>query len=315
MSAELAILDWHWEITKRCNLKCLHCIMGDCSDYEMTTDEAFAAISSIVKLGGKRLFIAGGEPLMRKDICSIIERAFSAGLVVSLITNGTKIDKTFLKNVGRCIQNIAISIDGHSQVQDEIRGHGMYDKCVSALRLISEFNIDTAVYTTINSLNETVINELLEGMIAEGVRNFHFNEINPEGRAQKNKYLLLSPKTSEDRAELILLQLKKIIEIESFELGTTCSILPSTVYLRADGNIYACVELAFKRPSSSIANILRQDIGVIKKRVEKFFLSFNRPQNNFCCYTSFAAPGININLNEDRKCPIIRRIDNEFEYT
>lgn len=301
MSAELAILDWHWEITKRCNLKCLHCIIGDCSDYEMTTDEAFVAISSIVKLGGKRLFITGGEPLMRKDICSIIERAFSAGLVVSLITNGTKIDKTFLKNVGRCIQNIAISVDGHSQIQDKIRGYGVYEKCVSVLRLISEFNIDTAVYTTINSLNEAVINELLKRMIAVGVRNFHFNEINPEGRAQENKYLLLSPKTTEDRAKLILSQLKKIIEVESFELSTTCSILPSTVYLRADGNIYACVELAFKRPSSSIANILRQDIDMIKKRVEKFFLSINLPQNNFCCYSSFTAPGISINLNEERK--------------
>ena len=315
MSVEFAILDWHWEITKRCNLKCLHCILDDCSDYEMSTEETFVTISNIVNLGGKRLFITGGEPLMRKDICSIIKKAFNAGLVVSIITNGTKIDKVFLKNVGRYIQNIAISIDGHSQVQDKIRGIGVYDKCVFTLKLVEDFGINASVYTTIHALNETLIEKFMEKMIATGVRSFHFNEINPEGRAQKNKYLLLPPKTTEDKAILILSQLKKIIEIENFDANTGCSISPSTVYLRADGAIYACVELAFKRPSSNMANILRQDIEMIKKRVEKFFLSINQPQNNFCCYTSFTAPGISINFNEDRKCPIIRRIDNEFEYT
>lgn len=313
MSTELAILDWHWEITKRCNLKCLHCILGDCSDYEMTTEEAFVAISSIVKLGGKRLFITGGEPLMRTDICSIIEKAFNAGLVVSLITNGMKIDKTFLENVGRYIQNIAVSIDGYSRIQDKIRGLGVYDKCVSALRLIIDFGIDASVYTTIHALNETAIEKVLEKLIAVGVRNFHFNEINSEGRAKENRYLLLPQKTTEDKASLILSQLKNIIEIEGFDVNTGCSISPSTVYLQSDGTMYACVELAFKIPFSGMANILRQDIEIIKKRVEKFFLSFNRSQNNICCYSSFLASGISINLNEKNECPIIRRINNAPE--
>ncbi len=314
MNTKLAIWDWHWEITKRCNLSCLHCILGDHSDYEMTTKEAFNAISSIVKLGGKRLFITGGEPLMRDDLCLIIREAHYLGLVVYLITNGTMINKLFLENVGRYIRSIAVSIEGHQQVQDKIRGRGIYNKCVSAIELISDFNIDVSVYTTIHALNENSIGVFIEKMIPLGVNNFHFNEINPEGRAQKNKKLLLSPKKTTDRADSILLQLQKVIEIERFGINSDCLISPDTVYLQSNGTLFACVELAFKSPFQRMANILKQNTREMEEWVGYFFSKIKRPECGKCCYTSFFSPGINICLNEQKRCPLIRRIDYESTF-
>lgn len=259
MNTKFAIRNWHWEITKKCNLKCLHCILGDRSDYEMTTEEAFDAIFSIVKLGGKRLFITGGEPLMRDDLCAIIKMAHNSGLSTSLITNGTKISKPFLENIGSCIQNISISIDGHPQVQDKIRGKGVYNKCVSAIELISNYGIDISVYATIHALNENFIDTFAEKMILLGVRSFYFNEINLEGRAQKNKDLLLTPRKTAGRADSVLLQLQKTIEVESFAVSSDCLISTNTVYMRSDGTLFACTELAFKSPRQSMGNILRQN--------------------------------------------------------
>ena len=46
MERELAVRDWHWEITKDCNLKCLHCILGGRGGQELTTQE------SLIALGG-----------------------------------------------------------------------------------------------------------------------------------------------------------------------------------------------------------------------------------------------------------------------
>lgn len=67
MKNELAVQDWSWEITKRCNLNCLHCISGkEHCDRELTTEESLKAISCIARLGGKNLRLTGGEPLMRK---------------------------------------------------------------------------------------------------------------------------------------------------------------------------------------------------------------------------------------------------------
>lgn len=313
MNTKLAIRDWHWEITGKCNLKCLYCILGDRSNYEMTTEEAFDAISSIVKLGGKRLFITGGEPLMREDLCAIIKRSYNSGLAVSLITNGTKINKKFLKETSGCIQTMAISIDGHSQIQNKIRGAGVYDRCVSAVKLILGFGIDVSVYATIHTLNENHIGKLAEEMILLGIKNFHFNEINPEGRARKNKDLLLIPKKTEERAESILLQLQKSIEVESFTMNSDCLISPNAIYLKSDGTLFACTELALKSPNQSMANILRQNMKAVAESVNGYFAEIKFARNK-CCYASFFSPGISMLLNKPQKCPIIRRIDDEPKF-
>lgn len=310
MKTKLAIRDWHWEITRKCNLKCLYCVLGGRSDYEMTTEEAFDAISGIVKLGGKRLFITGGEPLMREDLCAIIKRSYNSGLAVSIITNGTKISKKFLKDVRNYIQVMAVSIDGHSQIQDKIRGAGVYDRCISAIRLILDFGINISVYATIHALNENYISKLVEEMIFLGVRNFHFNEINQEGRARKNKDLLLAPKKTVGRAKSILLQLQKSIEVESFIMNSDCSISPDTVYLKSDGTLFACAELALKLPNQNMANILRQDMKTVAESVNNYFAEIKFPRNK-CCYASFSSQGISMFLNEPKRCPIIRRISNE----
>lgn len=116
MERELAVRDWHWEITKGCNLKCLHCILGGCGGQEMTTQDSLRAISHIVQLGGKTLRLTGGEPLMRKDLGLIIQEAHASGLGLDLITNGTMLDDGFLRKYGRYIKHMAISIDGQKKV-------------------------------------------------------------------------------------------------------------------------------------------------------------------------------------------------------
>ena len=79
MKNKLTVQDWHWEITKACNLKCLHCIIGDRRNCELTTQESLIAVSRIVQLGGKNLRFTGGEPLMRKDLGLIIKEAYVDG--------------------------------------------------------------------------------------------------------------------------------------------------------------------------------------------------------------------------------------------
>lgn len=308
MDIKLTIRDWHWEITKRCNLKCLHCLIGDRSGYELTTTEALNAISSIVKLGGKKLLITGGEPLVRNDLYLIIKEAYLSGLNLGLITNGTMIDAFFLKEAGKYIQNMAVSIDGPKQIHDRIRGKGVYDKSIAAIRQIMDYGIDVSVYAIIHSLNENLIDVFVEDLVLIGVKSFHFNEINPEGRSLENKSLLLDLKKTDDRTSSILFQLQKIVKIERFEINSGCSISPSSVYLQSDGSVYACVELAFNLPSQKISHIFDENI---EKKVNSFFSKALHHRDDKCRYISFNSPGISINLNELRECPVIRRIDNE----
>ncbi|MCK9580547.1 MAG: radical SAM protein [Methanoregula sp.] len=310
MKRELTVRNWHWEITKDCNLKCLHCIFGGCGGQEMTTQDSLRVISRIVQLGGKTLRLTGGEPLMRKDLGLIIQEAHASGLGLDLITNGTMLDDVFLRKYGRYIKHMAISIDGQKQVHEYLRGKGTYEKSIQSTRKAMDAGIDLSVYVTIHSLNENSLDLLMEELISIGVGSFHFNEINMEGRASKNRYLLLGQEKTSCRLDRILSQFQKIADVGHVSHDSGCSISSDSVYLASDGRIYACVEIAFKSPEQKIAHILDQEI---EGKMSRFFSEVAIPRNCICRYALFSMQGISVLLNESENCPILkeRRVDNE----
>ena len=67
-----------WNTTRTCNLKCIHCYTdSESKSYsgELTTDEGLSLIDSLADFGIPSLLFSGGEPLMRPDLFTLIERA------------------------------------------------------------------------------------------------------------------------------------------------------------------------------------------------------------------------------------------------
>ncbi|WP_243678922.1 radical SAM protein [Vulcanisaeta distributa] len=116
-----------WNITYRCNLKCIHCyinaIQGLSRD-ELTTEEALRVVDDAHELRTPLLIISGGEPLIREDITDVMRRANDYGIKVSLSTNGTLITRDWaLKLKELNVQYVGISIDSPiPEVHDKIRG-------------------------------------------------------------------------------------------------------------------------------------------------------------------------------------------------
>src|SRR5512137_1134937 len=83
-----------WELTKRCNLKCVHCrAIADDEIFkdELDTDSVKGIIDEITSFANPILVLTGGEPLFRKDIFAIADYAHIKGLRIALATNGTLI--------------------------------------------------------------------------------------------------------------------------------------------------------------------------------------------------------------------------------
>ena len=64
-----------WNITRTCNLKCVHCYndsgVGKSSN-ESTTPEAKAVLDDLARFGVPSVLFSGGEPLMRPDLFELI---------------------------------------------------------------------------------------------------------------------------------------------------------------------------------------------------------------------------------------------------
>src|SRR5690349_4409733 len=104
-----------WNLTRTCNLKCVHCYTdSEAKKYpdEVSTEQAKLVLDDLADFKVPAVLFSGGEPLVRKDIFELAEHARSRGLHVVLSTNGTLIDKaTAERFVQTKFAYIGISLD------------------------------------------------------------------------------------------------------------------------------------------------------------------------------------------------------------
>jgi len=65
-----------WNITKQCNLKCVHCYASSNASTapdELTSDEGKMLIDDLASYRIPALLISGGEPTLRKDLFELVD--------------------------------------------------------------------------------------------------------------------------------------------------------------------------------------------------------------------------------------------------
>ncbi|MEM6731853.1 MAG: radical SAM protein, partial [Myxococcota bacterium] len=87
------------ELTSRCNLRCVHCYLGDQDAQhakragEMDTDTVKGLIDELVEAGCLYLTITGGDPMMRKDFGEIYVHAKQHGLLTTVFCDGVLVSE------------------------------------------------------------------------------------------------------------------------------------------------------------------------------------------------------------------------------
>lgn len=211
-----------WNTTLKCNLKCSHCYINaqsKKSGRELTTDEGKGIIDQIAELGKTILVLSGGEPLLRSDIFELAQYGVQKGLIVTLGTNGTLIDKETadkLHSVG--VRKVAISIDSSTAtVHDSLRGvKGAWEKAVNGVKACTASGVSVQFNVTMTRQNCHDLDEIVLMAKNLGVKNIHLFFLVPTGRGKN--MLDLSPETYE---ELLLKAL--IYSDDSIEVKPTCA--------------------------------------------------------------------------------------------
>ncbi len=123
--------NFHFLITKKCNLKCLNCdIWKNKNYYELTLSEWKKIIDSIYSWTGSfNANISGGEPLIRKDMLKIISYLKSHNCYVKINTNGVLLDKKISKKLLKeNLDEISISLYSlNKRTYEKIRGVNSLD--------------------------------------------------------------------------------------------------------------------------------------------------------------------------------------------
>jgi len=156
-----------WEVTKGCNLRCIHCRATATelmSPNDLPTGKALNVISQIADFGNPILVLSGGEPLYRHDIFQLAEYATSRGLRAALATNGTMVTKDIAQKIKDSgIKRVSISLDGaDATTHDAFRGiPGAFEAAIYGMKNLQQLGVSVQINTTIARHNAHQLPEVL----------------------------------------------------------------------------------------------------------------------------------------------------------
>jgi hopanoid biosynthesis associated radical SAM protein HpnH len=147
----------------RCNLACAGCGKIDYPDkilnQRLSVDDALGAID---ECGAPVVVIAGGEPLLHRELPEIVRGAIARKKYVTVCTNALLLEKKIDLYEPNPYFNWSIHLDGDEEMHDKsVCQKGVYDRAVRAIELSKKKGFRTNINCT-----------LFDGAEADKVANF-----------------------------------------------------------------------------------------------------------------------------------------------
>lgn len=177
-----------WKVTKKCNLRCKHCYLGELNNYEPSKELIDKILTEIINSNVMEVTLSGGECLTCKYINYITNTLLAHNIHLTIFTNGILLDK-FVESVDAKYKDmiiINVSIDGQRESHEKIRGYGTYDVTMKNIKYACDkgFNITSA--TVVNSINYLDIIDMIIELKTIGVRHIQLSNLIIKGRANKD---------------------------------------------------------------------------------------------------------------------------------
>ncbi len=178
-----------WEVTQACNLHCSHCLSssGDPAQNELSTAEALDLVEQLHTAGVFQINFGGGEPFIRPDFEEILAACHARRIMTCISTNGTLITPELVARLApNRLVAIQVSLDGAKrETCDAVRGAGVYDAAIKAVKLLAATPIPTSINTVLTTHNAGEIPAMHELARSLGV-SLRVSRFRPSGRGADN---------------------------------------------------------------------------------------------------------------------------------
>ncbi len=174
-------------ITSSCNLhcagcysRCNHATTDSAPVKQLTGEEWLTIFKEADDLGISFILLAGGEPLLRKDV---IEAAGSVkNILFPIFTNGTFIADHYLHLFEQNRNLIPVlSIEGDKNTTDTRRGQGVYDTLIKVMGEMNDRGIIFGASVTVTTANikEVTSDEFINSLRDKGCKLILYVEFVP----------------------------------------------------------------------------------------------------------------------------------------
>ena len=249
----------YYYITFACNMRCLHCYVGENLSPQSHANVNIVAgtLRECYANGARNVTFLGGETTLHPGYTTILTAAAEIGyrrIVVD--TNGTAHDPVpkgadYLDRL-----TVRLSFEGATPTtHDVVRGQGAFQRSLGSLRRLISEGVRTEVTLTVNAINLSELQRMIDCFLDEGVREFNFHFVSLMGHASLHRWLGLRPEQIIEAQELLedfrrrdvasVRYPRLIVPLEEFQQhrdrGCTCRISsPAVLLIFPQGEMRRC---------------------------------------------------------------------------
>ncbi|KAI9824974.1 MAG: hypothetical protein M1826_007226 [Phylliscum demangeonii] len=148
----------NYHFTRQCNKTCGFCFHTATTSFRLSEERAKEGMRLLRAAGTRKINFAGGEPFLYKKLLGALlayckEIRFES---VSVVTNGSLVDRAFLERYGRHIDILAVSCDSFDEQTNIAIGRGsgkQVDQLFAIAGWCAEFGIKFKLNTVVCRLN------------------------------------------------------------------------------------------------------------------------------------------------------------------
>ncbi|MGB7699630.1 MAG: adenosyl-hopene transferase HpnH, partial [Methylovirgula sp.] len=184
----------------RCNLACAGCGKIDYPDpilnQRLPLDECLHAMD---ECGAPVVVIAGGEPLLHKELPEIVKGAIARRKFVTVCTNALLLEKLIDRFEPNRYFNWSIHLDGDQEMHDRsVCQKGVYDRAIAAIKLVKERGYRVTINCTLfNDADPAQVANFFDSLEGFGLDGITVSPGYAYERAPDQKHFLNRGKTKQ----------------------------------------------------------------------------------------------------------------------
>ena len=206
-----------WQLTRDCDLCCLHCCTesapGKRLHDELGEWEAMRVVREIVRNEVPYVMLCGGEPLVVPHFLALAEALGEAGVQLKIETNGQRLDGAILERLARLpVRSIQVSLDGDTEdVYRAQRPGGSLAKAHAACRAVHDAGLPLEVTFAPTRGNIHELEAVIERARSLGAFRFNTGKLMRVGTAAR-RWQSLEPTPEQYRGFLATLEREAAVE-------------------------------------------------------------------------------------------------------
>ena len=210
------------ELTHRCPLHCPYCSnpVRSLGGAELETEVWKRVIGEAAALGVLQIGFSGGEPLLRKDLETLVQVAREAGLYTNLITSGLGLNERRAKRLAEAgLDNVQISFqEVEPELADWIAGvRNGHQQKLRAVEVIKKAGLVISLNVVLHRLNIGRLEQIISFGQSLGASRFELANAQYYGWAYRNRAFLMPTRAQVEAAAQVVQkarqQLKSTLEL------------------------------------------------------------------------------------------------------